>query len=113
VPQVASNQVSSPKRMYPDCGRSSPARHRRAVVFPEPEGPNKTVSEKWSTGRRRRTCIGGPSRNRFSNSATSSGPISSLPIDEVRHRERKEGQCQQNEGGHGRRPVMAQLNRDE
>src|SRR5258708_18259387 len=113
MPQLGSNQVSSPKRMYHRRGGSSRAKHRRAVVLPEPEGPNKTVSEKWSTGRRRRTCIGGPSRNRFSNSATSSGPISSLSIDEVRHRERNEGRCQQNEGGHGRRPVMAQLNRDE
>src|SRR5215831_9077396 len=98
MPQLASNQVSSPKRMYPCCGRSSPAKHRRAVVFPEPEGPNKTVSEKWSTGRRRRTCIGGPSRNCFSNSATSSGPIFFFFFEKGRHRERNERRCQQNDG---------------
>src|SRR5215831_16362677 len=110
MPHFASNQVSSPKRMYPPCGRSSPARHRRAVVFPEPEGPNKTVSEKWSTGRRRRTCIGGPSMNCFSNSATSSGPISSLPIQEMRHRERDERRRQQHEGSHGSPPIIDCLN---
>src|SRR5262249_42242778 len=110
MPQLASNQVSSPKRMYPCCGRSSPAKHRRAVVFPEPEGPNRTVSEKWSTGRRRRTCIGGPSTNFFSNSAKSSGPISPLPIEQMRHRERNERRCQQDEGGQGCPSVIDRLN---
>ena len=67
----ASNQISSPKRMTPQSGRSKPAKHRNVVDLPEPDGPNRTVKENAATGRHNLTRIVGPPAKCFSKSANS------------------------------------------
>src|SRR6266571_2888117 len=57
MPRAALHQISSPKRMVPRSGFSSPARHRSVVDFPEPDGPKRTVSEKGLAGWRSSTWI--------------------------------------------------------
>src|SRR5438067_5204132 len=75
----ASNQISSPKRMTPQSGRSKPAKHRNVVDFPEPEGPNRTVKENVAMGRRNFTRIAGFPPKCFSKSANNTVPeVSSL-----------------------------------
>src|SRR5260370_1099401 len=73
-----SNHISSPKRIWPRPGRSRPARHRNVVVFPDPDGPNSTVSDEGSVGQRRSARIKGPAGNCFSKSEISS-TVKSLP----------------------------------
>src|SRR5260370_37651981 len=58
--------------MVPRSGLSRPAKHRSVVDFPEPDGPNRTVSEKASAGRRSSTWMTGPPGKHFSNSAVNS-----------------------------------------
>src|SRR5262245_42649856 len=65
--------------MVPRSGLSRPAKHRSVVDFPEPDGPNRTVSENTSAGRRSSTRMTGPPGKHFSNSAVNSVAAGAAP----------------------------------
>src|SRR6266568_3744380 len=88
-----SAQVSSPKRMKPASGWSSPARQRSTVVLPAPEGPYRTVTRASSSGRTSAARTVEPRTNTFSMS-NASVPMSAEQgsalerVGEDEHRER-------------------------
>src|SRR5262245_19890946 len=51
TPLSVSHTVTSAVTIRPDSGRSSPARQRSVVVFPQPEGPSSVISFPLSTPR--------------------------------------------------------------
>ena len=51
MPFAESNMVWLAMTILPDSGRSSPARQRNVVVFPQPEGPSSVMSLPVSTPR--------------------------------------------------------------
>ena len=42
TPDATSKSTEDPRRTDPASGRTSPVIRRRIVVFPDPEGPNRT-----------------------------------------------------------------------
>src|SRR6476469_4847050 len=72
MPAAVSSQGSPANAIVPESGLSSPARHRRMVVFPEPDGPKSTVTERPYAGTTSSAETRTRSEKRFSNRATSS-----------------------------------------
>ena len=59
VARAPSYQTSLPHRIEPESGVSSPAIKRSTVVFPAPDGPNRTVTACVANGRHSVAAISG------------------------------------------------------
>ena len=69
------DQGSPANEMDPSSGRSRPPSARSTVVFPEPEGPKRTVTRSRSSGQRARAAIAGPRGKRRTTSRLSARSI--------------------------------------
>src|SRR5580693_5607454 len=100
--------------MEPASGVSKPAISRSTVVFPAPEGPNRTVTECLPKGRPRAAVIWGPPGCRLRTSTLSSLPIRGpygpdLPAQSVGGRQNQKGDAQQKKRSVHRGGVVERL----